>query len=88
MAATKIYDKHKAGPDQIRSDPDDRYTRTCKNETVHISERRLIHWPGMRGQGGGPADVSHPLKLGRDDPVRGTDRVARTRGKGAIYSGT
>ena len=27
MAATEIYDKHKAGPDQIRSDPDDRYTR-------------------------------------------------------------
>ena len=27
MAATEIYDKHKAGPDQIRSDPDDRYNR-------------------------------------------------------------
>ena len=25
MAATEKYDKHKAGPDQMRSDPDDRY---------------------------------------------------------------
>ena len=32
----------------------------------------------MRGQGGGAADVSHTLKLGRDDPIRGADGVTRT----------
>ena len=50
MAATKIYDKHKAGPDQIRSDPDDRYTHMRSKSALQLIDNKLetLPWTNIR----------------------------------------
>ena len=50
----------------------------AENESVNVPERGLVDGSGMGCEGGAAAHVGNTFKVGTDDPVAGTQAVART----------